>query len=112
MMFIQWLVLTIAILLAAYLVPGVHVTLVGAIVLAVVIGLINVFIKPVITILTLPLNIITLGIFSLILNALIIMLLAYFVPGFGVNGFWAAFFFSIVMSLINALFHIGMKKTI
>jgi putative membrane protein len=110
MMFLQWLVLVIAILIAAYLVPGVHVTLVGAIVLAVVLGLINVFIKPVINLLTLPLNILTLGIFSLILNALIIMALALLVPGFGVAGFWTAFFFSIVLSLINALFHLGMRK--
>lgn len=110
MTIIHWLVLVVAILIAAYLVPGVHVTLIGAIVLAVVLGLINVFVKPVIGLLTLPINILTLGIFSLIVNALIILLLAYFVPGFGVTGFWAAFWFSIVVSLINALFHLGMKK--
>jgi putative membrane protein len=110
MTLIHWLVLTIAILIAAYLVPGVHVTLVGAIVLAVVIGLINVFIKPIVKLLTLPINILTLGIFSLVLNALIIMLLGLFVPGFGVSGFWAAFFFSIVMSVINALFSMGFHK--
>jgi putative membrane protein len=110
MMIIQWFVLTIAILIAAYLVPGVHVTLIGALVLAVVLGLINVFVKPVIGLLTLPINIVTLGIFSLFLNALIILLLAYFVPGFGVSGFWAAFFFSILLSLINALFHLGMRR--
>jgi putative membrane protein len=110
MTILHWLVLVIAILIAAYLVPGVHVTIIGAIVLAVVLGLINVFIKPVIGILTLPINILTLGIFSLILNALIIMLLALLVPGFGVSGFWAAFFFSIVLSLINALFGLGIRK--
>jgi putative membrane protein len=105
----HWLVLTIAILIAAYLVPGVHVTLIGALGLA-ILALINVFIKPIITILTLPLTIVTLGLFSLIVNALIIMVLALFVPGFGVSGFWAAFFFSILLSLINALFNLGMKK--
>ena len=110
MIFIHWLVLTIAILIAAYLVPGVHVTLVGALVLAVVLGAINLFIKPVINLLTLPLNIVTLGVFSLVLNALIIMLLGLFVPGFGVAGFWAAFFFSILVSIINAFFSLGMKK--
>lgn len=107
---IHWLILTIAILIAAYLIPGVHVTLVGALVLAVVLGLINVFIKPVLRLLTLPLNIVTLGIFSLILNALIIMGLGLFVPGFGVSGFWAAFFFSILVSVINGLFNLGIKK--
>jgi putative membrane protein len=111
MTLIHWLVLTIAIIIGAYLVPGVVVTPVGAIVLAVVIGLINVFIKPVVRLLTLPINIVTLGIFSLVLNALIIMLLGLLVPGFGVSGFWAAFFFSIVVSLINALFSSGLGRT-
>lgn len=111
MTILHWVVLTIAILIAAYLVPGIHITIVSALVLAVILGLINVFIKPIITILTLPLNIVTLGIFSLVLNALIIMLLGRFVPDFVVTGFWSAFFFSIVVSLINALFHIGMRKS-
>lgn len=110
MTFVHWLVLVVAILIAAYLVPGVHVTLVGALVLAVVLALINVFIKPIIGLLTLPINILTLGISWLVINALIIMLLALFVPGFGVTGFWAAFWFSIIVSLINALFGLGMKK--
>ena len=110
MTIIHWLVLVVAILIAAYLVPGVHVTLIGAVVLAVMLGLVNVFIKPVIGLLTLPINILTLGISWLVINALIIMLLALFVPGFGVTGFWAAFFFSIIVSLINALFHLGVRK--
>jgi putative membrane protein len=110
MTFIHWLVLIIAILIAAYLVPGVHVTLIGAIVLAVVLGLVNIFVKPIIGFLTLPINILTLGISWLIINALIIMILGLVVPGFGVSGFWAAFFFSIILSLINALFHLGIQK--
>ena len=111
MTFLHWLVLTLAILIAAYLVPGVHVTLIGAIVLAIVLGLVNVFVKPIVAILTLPINIVTLGISWLFINALIIMVLALFVPGFGVTGFWAAFFFSIILSLINALFHIALPKS-
>ena len=98
MTFFHWLVLVVAILLAAYLVPGVHVTLVGAIVLAVVLGLVNVFVKPIIALLTLPINILTLGISWLVINALIIMLLGLIAPGFGVSGFWAAFFFSIILA--------------
>jgi putative membrane protein len=110
MTFLHWFVLAIAILLAAYLVPGVHVTIIGALVLAVVLGLVNVFVKPVIGLLTLPINIVTLGISWLIINALIIMFLGLLVPGFGVSGFWAAFFFSIILSLINALFQLGFSK--
>ena len=112
MIFLHLLVLFIAILIAAYVVPGVHVTLAGAIVLAIVLGIVNVFIKPIIGLLTLPINILTLGISWLFINALIIFALAYLVPGFGVTGFWAAFFFSIVLSLINALFHLGMRKSV
>jgi putative membrane protein len=108
MTFIHWLVLIIAIIIAAYLVPGVHVTLIGAIVLAVVLGLVNIFIKPIIGLLTLPINVLTLGISWLVINALIIMLLGLLVPGFGVSGFWAAFFFSILLSLINALFQLAL----
>ena len=110
MTFLHWAVLVIAILIAAYLVPGVHVTLVGAIVLAVVLGLVNIFVKPIIGFFTLPINILTLGISWLIINALIIMGLGLIVHGFTVSGFWAALLFSIVLSLINGLFHIGFRR--
>ncbi len=103
-MIIHWIVSAAAILVAAYLIPGVDVTLIGALVLAVVLGLINVFVKPIINLLTLPVNILTLGLFSLVINALLIMLAASFVSGFTVTGFWAALLFSVVLSLINALF--------
>lgn len=112
MTLIHWLVSAVAILIAAYLIPGVDITLVGAIVLAVVLGIINVFFKPVINLLTLPLNIVTLGIFSLIVNALLIMLASMVVPGFDVATFWDAFFFSIVVSLVTAFFGVISKKAI
>lgn len=102
--FIHWIVSAIAILIAAYLIPGINVTLVGALVLAVVLGLINAFLKPLINLITLPLNIVTLGLFSLVVNALLIILAGMLVPGFLVEGFWPAFFFSIVVSLVSALF--------
>ena len=101
---IHWIFSAIAIGIAAYLVPGVAVTWVSAFVLVIVLAFINIFIKPVIKLLTLPINILTLGIFSLVLNALFILLVAKFVPGFSVVGFWPAFWFSIVLSLINAVF--------
>jgi putative membrane protein len=112
MTLIHWLVSAVAIVIAAYLIPGVTVTLLGALVLAVVLGIINVFFKPVINLLTLPLNIFTLGIFSLVVNALLIMLASMIVPGFHVDGFWAAFFFSIVVSLVTALFGMMAKKPV
>ncbi len=110
MSLVHWLVTALAIGIAAYLIPGIEVTLVGALVLAVVLGIINIFIKPVIGLLTLPINILTLGIFSLIVNALLIMLAGLVVPGFAVAGFWPAFFFSIVVSLVSAVFGSFAKK--
>lgn len=104
MIFIRWILSTLAILIAAYLIPGVEVTLVGAVVLAVVLGIINLFLRPILILLTLPLTIITLGLFSLVINALLVLLAGLIVPGFTVSGFWAAFFFAIVVSLVNALF--------
>jgi len=110
MTLLHWAVSALAIVIAANLVPGITVTLVGALLLAVVLGLINTFLKPFITLLTLPFNILTLGLFSLIINALLIMLAAAVVPGFAVSGFWAAFFFSIIVSLVTMLFGIGFRK--
>lgn len=110
MTLIHWIVNAVAIGLAAYLIPGVDVTLLGAIVLAVVLALINIFLRPIINLLTLPLNIVTLGLFSLVVNALLIMLAGMLVPGFTVDGFWPAFFFGILVALINALFGMGMRK--
>jgi putative membrane protein len=106
----HWLVSAVAIFIAAYIIPGVHVTIIGGLVLAIVWALINVFIKPVITILTLPITIVTLGLFSLVINALLVILASKIVPGFAVSGFWSAFFFAIVLSLINALFGVNYRK--
>jgi putative membrane protein len=110
MIFIHWIVAALAIGVAAYLLPGVTVTVMGALVLAVVLGIINTFIKPVILLLTLPLTILTLGLFSLVVNALFILLASVIVPGFHVDGFWWALLFALVLSLVNAFFHAIEKK--
>ncbi|HEY1037667.1 MAG TPA: phage holin family protein [Candidatus Paceibacterota bacterium] len=104
MTLMQWLISTIVIIVAAMLVPGVTTTLVGAILLAVVLAIINLFIRPFIFVLTLPVNVLTLGLFSLVINALLVMLAAEVVPGFAVSGFWTALIFSVVLALINAVF--------
>lgn len=103
--FIHLLVSAVAIIISSYLLPGATVTPTGAVVLAVVLGIINIFIKPLVKIITLPLTIVTLGLFSLVINALFIILAANIVPGFDVSGFWTAFWFSIILSLVNALFN-------
>lgn len=110
MSLLHWIVTALAIGIAAYLIPGIEVTVVGALVLAVVLGIINVFLKPIINLLTLPLNILTLGLFSLVVNALLIMLAGQVVPGFTVDGFWTAFLFGIVVALVSALFGAMTKR--
>jgi len=94
----------IAIAITSYLLPGATVTILGAIVVAVVLAVINIFIKPIVYILTLPITIVTIGLFSLVLNALFVWFAAYLVPGFNIAGFWTAFFFAIILSLINMVF--------
>jgi len=103
---INWIISALAILAAAYILPGVHVTsFVAALVAAVVLGIINAFIKPVLLILTLPITILTLGLFTLVINAFVIILAANLVPGFSVDSFWWALIFSIVLSIIGSFLH-------
>lgn len=99
---INWLLSGLAIVITAYLLPGVHLSgIKAALLTAIVLGLINAVIKPVLKLLTLPLTIMTLGLFSLVLNALLIMLTARLVPGFQVQGFLWALAFSLVLALVN-----------
>jgi putative membrane protein len=98
---LKWLALTLAVLATAYLVPGISVTtFVVALFVALVLGLVNTFIKPIISILTLPVNILTLGLFGIILNALFFWLASLIVTGFSISGFVPALIGSIVVSLI------------
>ena len=90
----------------ANILPGAHVDSFGtAIIVAVVLGLINTFIRPILIILTLPINILTLGLFTLVIMALLVMLVAHIVPGFTVNGFWWAMAFAVVLWIINTFLH-------
>lgn len=99
---IHWLMTTIAVLIAAYVLPGVNVKgFVTALVTALVLGLINTFIRPILLILTLPINILTLGLFTFVINALLIMLTSAVVPGFDVRNFWWALLFGLVLSVIK-----------
>ncbi|MDH4330034.1 MAG: phage holin family protein [Candidatus Moranbacteria bacterium] len=102
----HWVISTLAVMVAAYVLPGASVDgILVAFVVAVVLGIINTFIKPVVSILTLPISALTLGIFSLVINALFVMLVDRFVEGFHVAGFWWALIFSVFVSLINFVLH-------
>jgi putative membrane protein len=99
---IHWLIRAVAIVITAYLLPGVRLSgFFSALVVAVVLGLVNTFIRPLLMLLTLPLNILTLGLFTFVINALLILLTSALVPGFNVAGFWWALLFSLVLAIIN-----------
>jgi len=99
---INWMVSGMAIVITAYLLPGVRLSgLFAALVTALVLGFINAFIKPLLTLLTLPLTVLTLGLFALVINALLIILTSKIVPGFQVQGFWWAMAFSLVLAVVN-----------
>lgn len=100
---INLVVSTIAVIIAAYVIPGVQVdTLFAAFVVAIMLGIMNAIIKPILVILTLPITIVTLGLFLFVINALLVLFVADLVPGFHVAGFWSALFFSLVASLVGS----------
>jgi putative membrane protein len=95
----------LAVVLTAYLLPGVDVTdYWTALIVALVLSMANILVKPILVILTIPITIMTLGLFLLVINALIILLADYLVDGFVVNGFWWALLFSLILSVFNSLF--------
>ena len=92
------------VLLIANFMPGVRVAgFTTALIVAIVLGLLNIFIKPILVIFTLPVTILTLGLFLLVINAIIILLCANIVGGFAIDSFWTALFFSIVLSLLQSI---------
>ena len=99
---IRWLVLTVAILAAAYLLAGIQITgLPAAIFAALVLGILNALFRPILLILTLPLNILTLGLFTFVINALLLMMASGVIGGFHVAGFWTAVVGSLIISLVS-----------
>lgn len=107
---INLLLNAVAVVIAAYILPGVQVqNFLTAIVVAVILGVLNGVLKPILVILTLPVNILTLGLFTFVINGLVVLLVSAFVPGFRVNGLLWAILFSIVLSLVNT-FLSSLKK--
>ena len=98
------LITGVLVLLIANWLPGVQVAgFATALIVAVVLGLLNIFVKPILVILTLPVTIVTLGLFLLVINALIILLCDKIVGGFGVSSFWIALLFSIILSILQSI---------
>lgn len=104
------LISTIAVLVTTLLLPGVSLkgtsreNLFTAVIVAIVISFLNAVVKPLLIILTIPITFFTLGLFLLVINALIILLADHLIEGFEVTGFWPALFFSIILSAVNSFF--------
>jgi len=99
---VHWLISTASLLVVAYLLPGIAFSGLGAALIAsIVIGLINATVGFILKVLTLPLTLLTFGLFLLIINALMLQLASFLVPGFFVAGFWSAFFGAIILSLVT-----------
>jgi putative membrane protein len=101
-MFMQLLINAAAFYVTAYLIPGITISGWPALlVIAIVWGILSVVIKPILLILTLPINILTLGLFTLVINALLILMTSSLVPGFKVDGFGTALFAAIVLAIVS-----------
>lgn len=101
---IKLLISTIIVFVLSYFLPVVHVTnLTGALMVAVVLGLLNTFLKPILILLTIPVTFFTLGLFLLVINAIIILICDYFIAEFYVDGFISALLFSILLSIIQSI---------
>lgn len=98
-----------AIMITAYLLPGVSINFLSALFAAIAIGLLNALIKPILILLTLPINILTLGLFTFVINGIIIILASKIVPGFKVKSFGMAIVFSIVLTIVNIVLGMILK---
>jgi putative membrane protein len=101
---IRWLVLTVAIMLTAYLMDGIQVSgFFSALFAAAILGILNAFFRPILIILTLPINIISLGLFTFVINAILLLMVSGVIPGFVIRGFWSAIFGSLLISIVSWL---------
>ncbi|OGI00261.1 MAG: hypothetical protein A2104_01765 [Candidatus Melainabacteria bacterium GWF2_32_7] len=101
---IRWVLLALAVMLVAFIVPGIQVGgFLAALIAALVIGIINLFIRPIVMALTLPINLLTLGLFTFVINALLLWFVGAITPGFTVEGFVPALLGSLLLSILSVL---------
>lgn len=101
---IRLLLSALAVIIVSYLLPGVYVEdFLSAVIIALILSVLNQIVKPILILLTIPLTILSLGLFLLVINALIILMADAMIPGFNVDGFWWAVLCSLLLSLTNAL---------
>lgn len=100
--FIRWLILTFSIIVTSYLLDGIHVSgFISAFFAAAILSILNAFFRPILLILTLPINILSLGLFTFVINALMLLMASGVIPGFNVSGFWSAVFGSLLISIVS-----------
>lgn len=108
----RWILFALAIMFTAWLIPGISVdSFWSALWVCVILGVINTFVKPIVYFIALPINILTLGLFSFVINALMLLLAGHIAPGFTIEGFWNALLGSIILSILGiAINQIGDKR--
>ena len=107
MILVRWICFALALIFTAWVIPGIEVSsFLSAMFACVIIALINTFVKPVLQLVTLPINFLTVGLFSFVLNALLLKLAGWITPGLEVDGFLSALLGSIVLSI----FSVGISK--
>ena len=108
---LRWLTLTGAILVASYLMDGIHVSgFMSALGAAAILGILNAFFRPIALILTLPINILTLGLFTFVINAVMLKMASGVIDGFDVQGFWPAVFGALIISLVSWVLNIFISE--
>lgn len=101
---IRWSILTLAIMISSYVIEGIEVSgILSAFLSAAILGILNAFLRPILLILTLPINILTLGLFTFVINAVLLMMASGVISGFEVKGFWSAFAGALIISIVSWL---------
>ncbi|MGO8696421.1 MAG: phage holin family protein [Limisphaerales bacterium] len=99
----RWLITMVAVMLAASIVRGIHYTTGGLLIATLLLGLLNAFVRPIMLVLSLPLLVFTLGLFILVINALLLYWVGHILRDFHVDSFWAAFWGSLIISIVSML---------
>ncbi len=108
---LQLVVAALAILFTAYILPGISVDdFITGVIIAALLSLLNITIKPLLIFLTIPITLLTLGLFLLVINAIIVLIAAEIVGGFSVDNFWWALLFSLILSLVNSILGISLGE--
>jgi len=108
---IQLLLTAIVVLVLAEILPGAHVnTFTTSLIVAAVLALLNITVKPLLVLLTLPATLITFGLFLLVINAVIVLLIDWLIPGFSIDGFWWALLFSFLLTLAQSILYSFVEK--